>query len=176
LHRGECSGIPTAGHPGSFLCKRKHHTHTGVDLYTKDGASVHAVEAGVVVGREAFTGPQDNSPWWNDTDCLLIEGASGVICYGEITPAVKVGERVNRGSYIGRVKQVLKDGKERLDIMGHSTSMLHMEMYPHGKYRAFRENGYNDTDIDDFKILQDPTPYLMDSYYRPEKELTHPMS
>ena len=171
LHKSECSGIPTGDHPGSFLCKRKHHTHTGLDLYTKDGASVHAVEAGVVVGREAFTGPQDNAPWWNDTDCLLIEGASGVICYGEITPAVKVGVRVNRGSYIGRVKQVLKDGKERPDIMGHSTSMLHMEIYPHGKYTAFREYGDN---IDSFEILRNPAPYLLESEGRPEKLLTHP--
>lgn len=176
LKKEECSGIPVSGHPGSFLCKRKHHTHTGVDLYTKDSAHVYAVEAGVVVGKEAFTGPQDNSPWWNDTDCLLIEGPSGVICYGEITPLVNVGNKVNRGSYIGNVKQVLKDGKERPDIMGHSTSMLHIELYPHGKYRAFREIGYNDTDIDDFSILRDPTPYLKEAYSRPEKELTHPPS
>lgn len=175
LKKDDCSGIPIEGHPGSFLCKRKHHTHTGVDLYTKDGAVVYAVEDGTVVGIEHFTGPQDGMPWWEDTDCLLVEGASGVICYGEVTPVshMKIGDKVNRGSYIANVKRVLKEGKERPDIMGHSTSMLHMELYPHGKYKAFEE--YGDTP-DSFDILQDPTPHLLNSLGRPVKELTHPMS
>lgn len=175
LNHGDCSGIPMTGHPGSFLCKRKHHTHTGVDLYTYDGAPVYAVEDGIVVGKEHFTGPQDNQPWWNDTDCLLVEGPSGVICYGEITPesSIQIGRTVYRNTLIGRVKRVLKEGKERPDIMGHSTSMLHMELYPHGKYKAFEEYGNNP---DNFDILQDPTPYLLGSINRPEKELTHPIS
>jgi phosphopantothenoylcysteine decarboxylase len=174
LHPTECSGIPIGNHPGAFLCKRKHHTHTGVDLYTKDGASVFSVEAGKIVGREAFTGPKENSPWWNETDCLLVEGATGVVCYGEIMPSkyLNIGDTVERGTYLGEVKQVLKDGKERPDIMGHSKSMLHMELYPHGKYRAFREVGYCDTDLDDFSVLRDPTPFLMESYDKPEKTLT----
>lgn len=175
LNKVECSGIPVAGHPGSFLYKRKHHTHTGVDLYTRDGAEVSAVESGTVVGIEHFTGPQDNQPWWNDTDCILIEGASGVICYGEVTPddGLQIGDTICADDFIGTVKRVLKEGKERPDIMGHSTSMLHMELYPHGKYKAFQEYGDNP---DSFDILQDPTPYLLDSLERPEKELTHPMS
>lgn len=175
LNHFECSGIPVTGHPGSFLCKRKHHIHTGVDLYTKDGAAVLAVESGTIVGIEHFTGPQDNQPWWNDTDCILIEGASGVICYGEITPAswLGVGEKVSRGQRLGTVKRVLKKDKERTDIMGHSTSMLHIELYPHGKYKAFEEYGDNP---DSFDILQDPTPYLLESFGRPQKELTHPLS
>lgn len=175
LRASDCSGIPVAGHPGSFLCKRKHHTHTGVDLYTSDGTPVFAVEDGTVVGIEHFTGPQDNQPWWNDTECVLVEGASGVICYGEITPdsSLKVGDIVWVSDWIGNVKRVLKEGKERPDIMGHSTSMLHMELYPHGKYKAFEECGDNP---DSFDILQDPTPHLLNSLGRPEKELTHPMS
>jgi len=52
--------------------------------------------------------------------------------------------------------------------MGHSTSMLHMELYPHGKYKAFQE--YGETP-DNFDLLQDPTKYLLDSLERPEKEL-----
>lgn len=171
LIKNECSGIPINGHPGSFLCKRKHHVHTGVDLYTDDEAYVYSVEEGTVVGIEHFTGPQDNQPWWNDTECVLIEGASGVVCYGEITPDsnIKVGDNVWTNERIGKVKRVLKEGKERPDIMGHSTSMLHLELYPHGKYKAFEEFGDNP---DDFNILQDPTPYLLDSLDRPEKELT----
>lgn len=168
-----CSGIPIGSHPGAFLTKRKHHTHTGVDLYTIDGSMVTAVESGKVVGIEHFTGPQDNMPWWNDTECVLIEGASGVICYGEITPMPKleIGDDVKLGTCIGYVKRVLKEGKERPDIMGHSTSMLHMELYPHGKYTAFQEYGDKK---DDFNLLQDPTPYLLESRYRPAQLLTHP--
>ena len=171
LKKHECSGIPIHNHPGSFLCKRKHHTHTGVDLYTKDGASVYAVEDGVIVGIEHFTGPQDNSPWWENTDCILVEGSTGVVCYGEVTPAkfLKVGDRVVRGSCIANVKRVLKQGKERTDIPGHSTSMLHIEIYPHGKYTAFEEYGDN---IDSFDLLRDPTPYLLESVDRPDDLLT----
>jgi hypothetical protein len=171
LRKEDCSGIPVNGHPGSFLCKRKYHTHTGVDLYTHDDAPVYAVEDGIVVGKEHFTGPQDNQPWWNDTDCILVEGASGVICYGEVIPNsyLMVGDTVLKGKNIAYVKRVLKEGKERPDIMGHSTSMLHIELYPHGKYKAFEEFGNN---TDSFDILKDPTSYLLDADGRPEKELT----
>lgn len=156
-----CSGIPITGHPGAFLTKRTKHTHTGVDLYTTDGASVFAVESGKVVGIEDFTGVAQQTPWWEDTKCLLIEGASGVVCYGEITPnAYDVGTKVHRGEQIGRVKRVLKPGKERPDIAGHSTSMLHLEMYRHGIYRAFEEVGEN---LSDWRDLIDPTPFLFDS-------------
>ena len=167
----KCSGIPSKNHPGSFLCKRKHHTHTGVDLYCDDGQIVRAVEDGTVVGIEHFTGPQDNSPWWNDTDCILIEGASGVVCYGEVSIPnfIKIGTKVSRGRYIANVKRVLKEGKERPDIMGHSTSMLHMELYPHGKYTAFRERG---PEVDSWNILNDPTQLLIEAYGSPSILLT----
>lgn len=155
----DCPGIPITSHPGSFLHKRKHHTHTGVDLYTKDGATVKAVENGKVVGIEHFTGPQDNMPWWEDTECVLVEGATGVICYGEVTPGwtLKVGDKVEKGQTIAHVKRVLKEGELKPHYPGHSLSMLHMEIYPHGKYKAFEEQGPNP---DKFDILIDPTPYL----------------
>ena len=155
-----CSGIPIENHPGSFGVIRKHEQHTGVDLYTHDGATVAAVESGTVVCIEPFTGPQDNSPWWNDTDCVLIEGASGVICYGEITPcsSLKVGSQIKHGWTIGNVKRVLRDGKERPDIMGHKPNMLHLELYPHKQYKP--SNGFEE-------FLRDPTPFLLESANRP---------
>ena len=161
-----CSGIPITGHQGSFLHKRKMHTHTGVDLYTKDGQTVYAMESGIVVGIEDFTGIKQNMPWWEDTQCVLIEGASGVICYGEITPfhSLKVGTKVEKGQYIGNVKRVLKEGKERPDIQGHSLSMLHIEMYKHGIKRAFEEQGDN---LSDWNDLIDPTQYLIESLHAP---------
>ncbi len=158
------SGIPIKGHPGSFLQKRTKHTHTGVDLYTTDKHSVFAIESGKVVGIENFTGKQQNTPWWEDTECVLIEGASGVICYGEITPFVKIGDNIQRGQYIAQVKRVLPFGKERPDIEGHSLSMLHIELYPHGTYEA---SDCKDSDPSSFNLLRDPTQYLIDSEFAP---------
>lgn len=162
----KASGIPINGHPGAFLTKRKHHTHTGVDLYTTDGQHVFAVESGIVVGIEEFTGKAQQTPWWEDTECVLVEGASGVICYGEITPNVflSVGTKIARGAFIGNVKRVLPHGKERPDIEGHSLSMLHIEMYKHGIKRAFEEVGDNKSDWND---LIDPTQYLIDAKNAP---------
>lgn len=158
LNFHDCSGIPVFGHPGSFLYKRKHHIHTGVDLYTTDGALVYSVEDGIVVGKDHFTGDQDNSPWWENTECILIEGLSGVVCYGEIYTSIypKIGDVVKRGDCIAKVKRVLKGNKKK-DVIGHSTSMLHIELYPNGKYKPFEETGPNAESID---ILIDPTPYL----------------
>jgi hypothetical protein len=68
---------------------------------------------------EPFTGPTDNSPWWLDTDCVLIEGASGVICYGEIETNMRVGERVEKGRrVIGHVKRVVPVGTEHPELQG----------------------------------------------------------
>lgn len=158
----ECVGIPIDKHLGAFLAKRKHHTHTGIDLYVNDRSCVHAVEAGVVVNIENFTGKLDNSPWWNDTKCVLVEGATGVVCYGELSDAlyVRIGDFVNKGSIVGYVKQVLKDKNPRIDVQGHNTSMLHMELYPHGNTVAFRETG---DIIDSWDKLLDPTPFLLAS-------------
>ena len=168
LANDECPGIPVNPHPGSFLIKRKHHIHTGVDLYTKDSRPVYAVEPGKVVGIEEFTGSKQQTPWWEDTQCALIEGATGVVCYGEIIPCVTLGQVVKRGDLVGHVKRVLKPHKLRKDIAGHSTSMLHMEIYPHGKYKAFEELGENP---DNFSILKDPTPLLLNAMGQPLPKL-----
>ena len=150
------TGFPMSGHPGSFACQRKHEKHTGVDLYTTNGQKVEAVENGTIVGIEHFTGEWDNTPWWENTNCVLIEGATGVVCYGEIDQAsgLQVGDKVVQGEYIGNVKRVLKNGKERKDIPGHSTSMLHMELYPHGTTKA--SNGFE-------KHLNDIMPFLLEA-------------
>lgn len=153
----ECfTGFPMSGHPGSFACQRKHEKHTGVDLYTTDGQPVSAVENGNVVGIEHFTGEWDNTPWWNNTDCILVEGATGVVCYGEVLPeeSLKVGDPVMRGERIATVRRVLKENKDRPDIPGHSTSMLHMELYPHGNTKA--SNGFE-------KHLNDIMPFLLEA-------------
>jgi phosphopantothenoylcysteine decarboxylase len=128
-----CQMVPTGlESPGAFGSVRKHDIHSGVDLYCNDGDWVRAVEDGEVVYVGYFTGQNAGSPWWNDTECVLIEGASGVVNYGEIATDSYVGQNVKRGDVVGRVVPVLKEGKERLDIPNHSRSMLHVELYEHG--------------------------------------------
>lgn len=133
-HWTACQGIPVGNHPGAFGYARRTAYHTGVDLYCTDGQPVYAVEGGIVVGINPFTGPQINRPKWNDTDAVFVEGRSGVINYGEIIPRVglAVGQRVRRGELIGQVTPVIIKGRERPDVPGHSRSMLHFELYPHG--------------------------------------------
>lgn len=111
---------------GSFGAKRKYDTHTGVDLYCNPGDDIFAIEAGVVVGVFQFTGVECDSPWWNDTYCVLIEGNSGVILYGEIKPDIYVGALVKEAERIGSAMQVLKEDK------GKPTTMLHLELYKKG--------------------------------------------
>jgi phosphopantothenoylcysteine decarboxylase len=151
------SGVPVGRHPGAFSTQRKHEKHTGVDIYCEENAPVYAVESGTVVNIEHFTGEWDGSPWWENTDCIMIEGATGVVCYGEVevSPNIVVGKKVKIGQRIAVVKRVLKKGKERPDIPGHSTSMLHMELYPFGTRKA--SNGFEE------HLLNDPTPFLLEA-------------
>lgn len=169
LEIGKCKGIPLNHHPGAFGFSRHHNHHTGVDLYTEDGALVHAVEDGTVVVINQFTGPKVGHEWWEDTWGMMVEGASGVVNYGEISPAcfVQVGHKVKRGQYLGNVKRVLFPHKLRPDIPGHSCSMLHMELYKHGA-RDFA--GWEDPSKN--PELLDPTPYLMNATGSPHNTLT----
>jgi hypothetical protein len=151
--------VPIPPHPGAFGVQRKHDMHTGVDLYTKDGTSVYAVEDGIVVAVEHFTGEWDGTPWWNNTDCVLVEGKSGVVCYGEIVSRFKVGDVVSCGDRIATVVRVLKEDKERPDIAGHRPSMLHIELYRPGTRKPATSLGPE---------VLDPTSYLEGAMSREE--------
>lgn len=85
-----------------------------------------ALEPGKVVAIEDFTGPKAGFPWWLDTQAVLVEGASGVICYGEISTQLLVGVEVTEGDIVGYIARVLKNDK------GLPTCMLHFELYEHG--------------------------------------------
>jgi murein DD-endopeptidase MepM/ murein hydrolase activator NlpD len=111
---------------GQYGAVRKHDVHTGVDLYAPDGASVIALEPGVVVAVGAFTGAQAGSPWWADTSYVMVDGPSGVLLYGEVSPTVSIGDRLDEGHPVGNVKRVLVKDK------GLPTSMLHVELYSKG--------------------------------------------
>lgn len=127
---GGQTGLPLLPHPGAFGFERRHHVHEGVDLYCPEGTEVRAVEAGTVVAIAPFTGEAASppSPWWRDTWSVMVEGASGVVNYGEVVPepSLTVGAAVPAGALLGRVATVLTVDK------GRPMAMLHLELYEHG--------------------------------------------
>ena len=144
---------------GSFGAVRRHDVHTGIDLYTEPGNMVVACEQGLVVRIEDYTGPKAGSPWWNDTQAILVEGPSGVLCYGEVAPLVwglAEGARVKAAGCVGRVQTVLKSGKGRPD------TMLHLELYRRGT----RESVVWGLDEERPPSLKDPTELLRAAWGR----------
>lgn len=140
---------------GQFGAVRKYDIHTGVDLYTYPGMPVLAVEKGTVVAIEEFTGPNAGSPWWNPTEAILVEGASGVVCYGELAVSSKlqVGSYVAREGFLGCVKTVLRKNK------GRPMTMLHLELYrPGTRASVWWKHGEPQP-----SQLLDPTSYLEES-------------
>lgn len=161
--RGKCKEkfrdyIPRFYEPGAFGAIRKFDIHEGVDIYTHDGAEVHAVEDGVVTAIYEFTGKKADCPWWNPTWCIKVEGKSGVVTYGELAEPygrICVGKKVYAGDFIGFVTPVLKPEKYRPDIRNHSVAMLHLELRTETCHLdGWQLEGQRD------KRLLDPTPYL----------------
>lgn len=143
-------------YPGSFGAVRKHDIHQGLDLYCESGTWVLAIEPGAVIDIEWFTGHAAGSPWWNDTQAVLIRGQTGIFLYGEVSNiVVAVGDNVIAGQPLAQVAQVLKQYKNR------PTSMLHLELWEHHishrpdvwEHRQPRPQG-----------LCDPTEYINNDY------------
>lgn len=135
-HPQGTTGLPVGDrHPGAFGFVRANHIHEGVDMYCPEGTPVRAVEAGIVVAVIAFTGPsaEPASPWWHDTQAILVEGESGVVVYGEVGvgTGIREGVRVGAGEVIGHVVPVLKKDK------GRPMTMLHLERHQPGVRDAF---------------------------------------
>ncbi|MBI1328020.1 MAG: peptidoglycan DD-metalloendopeptidase family protein [Alphaproteobacteria bacterium] len=148
------TGLPTGNHhPGAYGYVRAKHTHEGIDLYCPDGTPVEAVEDGVVVAILDFTGPAAGSPWWRDTKAVMVEGKTGVVLYGEITPAANltIGSAVKSGDRLGEVTQVLTKDK------GRPMSMLHLELHEHGTSDAYEWKVGEDKP----ESLRDPTHFLL---------------
>jgi len=145
-------GLPFGNHPGAFGFVRKNHIHEGVDIYGKENETVYAVEPGIVVAIENFTGEFANppSPWWNNTHAVLVEGLSGVVVYGEIVinELLQVGSTVTEHTAIGYLKPVLKKDK------GRPMTMLHLELHEEGTRQTFE--WLNEKP----KSLLDPTEFL----------------
>lgn len=147
------TGLPLPPHPGAYGVRRRFHTHEGIDLYAAEGTSVLAVEPGEVRAVKQFTGPELGQDWWLPTYGVWVEGSSGVVLYGEITPAVSVGQLVRAGDVVGAVTRVLKVDK------GRPTSMLHLELHTPGSTEAPEWLDHDRRP----EVLLDPTPLLMES-------------
>jgi murein DD-endopeptidase MepM/ murein hydrolase activator NlpD len=157
INTNNCPGVPINYHPGAFGFHRPWNYHPGVDLYTNDGEIVYAIEDGVVVSTGIFTGPEVGSNWWETTWFVMVQGESGVFNYGEIQKTRwSPGDKVKCGQEIGKVKRVLFEDKLRPNIPGHSTSMLHLELYSHGSIQPIEW-------ADKIKPshLLDPTPIIL---------------
>lgn len=143
-----------SSYAGMFGAIRKHDIHTGMDIYCDPNQICTPVEDGVVTKIELFTGPNASppSPWWNETYAIHVEGKSGVVVYGEISPSkkIQVGKKVSVGQTMGQIKTVLKKDK------GLPMTMLHIELY---------KPGTTDTVVWNLgepqpESLLDPTPYF----------------
>ena len=143
--------LPSCSEPGSFGFERRFDVHTGIDLYCPDKTPVHALESGRVVAVEKFTGEHAQSPWWHNTWSVLVEGESGVVCYGEIEPCVTVGQSIEEKDILGRVIPVLKKDKGVTP-----QTMLHLELYSKGTKESLWWRLGEKRPIN----LLDPTPFL----------------
>ncbi len=147
----DTTAVPLPPHPGAYGVTRKNHVHEGIDFYCPEGTRVMAVEAGIVVAILDFTGPKAESPWWHDTQAVLIEGDSGVVLYGEMAPVVTVGQNVAAGDVLGHVVQVLREDK------GRPMSMLHLELHTAGTRDCYEWV----VGAASPPSLRDPTPFLL---------------
>lgn len=146
--------IPLAPHVGAFGVTRRNHVHEGVDLYGMVGDPVLAMEPGTVVWVAPFTGEAAGSPWWNDTSCVLVQGDSGGLNYGEITVASGIvpGAQVLGGQVLGTLAQVLKEDK------GRPMTMLHLERYGSTALEPVKEWSLGTSQP---AVLCDPTMLLL---------------
>lgn len=109
---------------GLFGAVRKNDIHTGVDFYCSEGEYVACLNDGIVVDVFQFTGADAGSPWWNDTQAIVVECEGLTFVYGEVVGLVSIGDHVKFGQIVGRVVPVLKQDKGVTP-----TSMLHLEVW-----------------------------------------------
>lgn len=157
--------IPLGAHVGAFGMKRRNHIHEGVDLYAHAGDEVFAMEDGIVRAVLPFTGKSVGSPWWNETSCVLVEGESGAINYGELCPdeGLVPGANVLAGQRLGQLVTVLTEDK------GRPMTMLHLERYAAGTRAPISEWGLGQDQPD---CLRNPTVLLMQASlgWKPDAE------
>jgi murein DD-endopeptidase MepM/ murein hydrolase activator NlpD len=156
-------GCENSYHRGAFGAIRTYDIHTGVDLYCEHDTDVFAVEDGVVVNIETFTGPNAESPWWLPTQSMLVEGNSGVVLYGEIKVKPgrcmrqyfkQIGDKIYAGETIGNTRTIIRHDK------GRPMCMLHFELYKPGTI----DSEWWVLNTPQPENLLDPTPKLLESF------------
>lgn len=159
------SAIPIGNHLGAYGTKRVYHTHEGVDIYATANSCVYAMGPGYVIDIRPFTGESAGSPWWHDTDCIVVRttlstGDTIDILYGEIEvlPGLDLGSEIAAGDQVGNVQPVLKNDK------GRPMSMLHLEMYRSYDRELGPEDGTNGLGQPGNNHTFDPTEMLIKSY------------
>lgn len=95
---------------GSFGAARSNgRAHAGLDFISDVGTRVVAMTSGTVINVYTF---------YLDSKAVEVKNDDGtVIRYCELSPSVKIGDRVNQGDEIGKV------------VMLQTSSMLHLEIY-----------------------------------------------
>jgi len=164
--------VPTGKHPGAFGVRRRHHYHTGVDLYVhRDNAIVYPFADGEVVDYGHFTGTFCNSPWWNNTHYIAVKHDEHVVVYGEILLSndfigrqggivnnKHIGKKVTRQTPLGVIVPVTKN--RHTEYLYHNNKMLHVELYDASKFRAARVDEW-ELDKKQPGALLDPTEFLL---------------
>jgi hypothetical protein len=163
--------VPIGDHPGAFGVRRRHHYHTGVDLYVhRNNAVVYPFLGGEIVDYGHFTGTFCNSPWWNNTHYIAIKHDERVVVYGEILLSndfisqdgvvnnKHIGTGVTRRTALGVVIPVTKN--RHPEYFYHNNKMLHVELYDASKFRAARVDEW-ELDKKQPGALLDPTEFLL---------------
>lgn len=135
--------------PSKRWALRKHDMHLGTDIHLPAGeevilprfskhpmTNIFVEKSWEVVRVENFTGPNSvpPTPWWNDTQAVMIRNGVFVHVLGEIETSLKVGQRIKEGDVVGRIKPVLKKAN------GMPNSMLHYECWRVGAWDMLEKN------------------------------------
>lgn len=165
--------VPIGDHPGAFGVRRRHHYHTGVDLYVhRSNAIVFPFLDGEIVDYGHFTGTFCNSPWWNNTHYIAVRHGDHVIVYGEVALGNAfidqagvvsdghIGDKVTTKTPLGVIIPVTKN--RHVEYFYHNNKMLHVEMYDATKFRAAKVDEW-ELDKKQPNALLDPTAYLLRS-------------
>jgi hypothetical protein len=121
---------------------------------------VYAINSGVVISNEGFTGPSLGHPWWLPTDAVTVKSNTEYFVYGELKSDLKPGDEVKSGSVIGTLVPVLPPEKIRAWIPRHSNVMLHLEKW---NFKYNPEIGWKAWTVreDRPEWLEDPTADLV---------------
>jgi hypothetical protein len=153
---------------GLFGARRKHDTHTGIDLYCAPHSTVTCIADGTVKEVIDFTGTKVGSPWWRDTQAVVVELPSGTIhVYGEILSAVEPQKRLAKGQFIGLAERVLIKDKTV-----NPPCMLHFEIWETNYQSNYTwpldqpkpEGLQNPLGLFNFWVFKTPHGYCIDTY------------